>query len=82
MAASSLAARAALRRAAPALRRRPFVTNMAYNMAKKMMPKISETERVGGRRPLGLGQRGKGSGSQGARAGLGGGGWLPRDERC
>ena len=25
---------------------RPFITNAAYKMAKKMMPKISETERV------------------------------------
>lgn len=48
-------AKAALRRAlgakaappAPRLAgQRPFVTNAAYNLAKKMMPKISETERV------------------------------------
>uniref|UniRef100_A0A7S2SRH0 Acyl-coenzyme A dehydrogenase n=2 Tax=Rhizochromulina marina TaxID=1034831 RepID=A0A7S2SRH0_9STRA len=43
--ASALTSRALLRRALPSARR-PFVTNMTYNMAKKMMPKISETERV------------------------------------
>mmetsp|Transcript_42183 Transcript_42183/g.71714 ORF Transcript_42183/g.71714 Transcript_42183/m.71714 type:complete len:814 (-) Transcript_42183:341-2782(-) len=55
---STVSSRIALRRAAsqgvratggsplvPA-KGRPFVTNAAYNMAKKMMPKISETERV------------------------------------
>ena len=57
---SSKLAAAASKPLAAALRagaRRQFIAGAAYNAAKKLMPKISETERVA----LGRGPRGKAS---------------------